>query len=262
MEEHIIEVQDSNRALEGRCKKLEAVNVTLQLQLDDRDKSVALLSRIAKERDRDLYHANVKIVHLLDKIQRMEAEAQKEKESEKAKDHSAAATPEPQKAEEEPKKEEAEAPQVPLATDSKPQEETAKEPPPEAPQEAEASQEKEDAKEKEAAPETPKKGLLPEPLDLSSASGDSITRSISSSGSDYETPQDKKDLSRFVVKKTAKRRSIVSSPLEYVSLLFFFFFEPLSISLALSHLFSFLFSSPLLLLFQSSVITGRSTWSW
>ena len=74
LEEHLNEVEDGHQEAEARAKKFEALSTKLKADLDEKEKSVALLSRLAKERERDIYYANIKIMQLLDRVQGLESQ--------------------------------------------------------------------------------------------------------------------------------------------------------------------------------------------
>ena len=148
---------------EARAKKFEALSTKLKSDLDEKEKSVALLSRLAKERERDIYYANIKIMQLLDRVQGLEAQLK------------------------------------------------------DAPTSASA---------------TPSTSTTPEVRTLSIDTGAAVTTTatemLPSTVSEEPTPDsdvisDKKDLSRFVIaRKGGKRRSVVMSPMDFVSLSFTF----------------------------------------
>lgn len=68
--ERELELQDAADAADARAKKAEAALAQLKATLEERDKSLALISRMAKEKENYLYYANVKIIQLVEKLEK------------------------------------------------------------------------------------------------------------------------------------------------------------------------------------------------
>jgi len=85
LKEQVGDLEERAQAAEERARKAEAHVQELLKALEERDMSVTLLSKLEKEKERDLYRANIKIMKLVDKIELLQ-KGSSPKEEKKADD--------------------------------------------------------------------------------------------------------------------------------------------------------------------------------